>query len=231
MMKESILVVCGLALGFGMGTLKYCGERQPITMTLISGLPEEAPVPLFHKGDVIEWIGPTPGNAKLNVTFEITSPCVEGADVSIPKCTVNVDVDPYKLAMYTYTCDNHACPDPEVPVGSKYQTAKDAAFVPARTNLNDHVTVACKAGTSTAVEKIATAGETFYWVGAGNPQPGWSITGVGTGMEVCSQGPSFSSPANNVCTAQKNGANPYTVNYNVTVDGCAMGTGKLTVNP
>jgi hypothetical protein len=224
-MKETILVVCALAVGFGLGALKYCkpaAAGRAITMTIIRDLPNKAPATIINKGDVLTWT--KPDQSPLKVKFDFASPCSEGVGILINTCHVNVP-----NGMFIYSCDQDVCPDPEVPVGSEYLYRGTGSLPTVNAKgFNPLVAVYCNASVTpnvaAAAPQTATAGQVFNWLGVGSPAPDWTVTGVGAG--VCQEGTSFSR-GNSKCTVQPGKTGTYT--YQVHVNGCATPDSSATL--
>jgi hypothetical protein len=226
MIRKIAIVACGFALGFWALALESCNSGRQITMTLVRGLPDKAPTPIFNQGDVLTWT--KPDGTQTQVEFDFVSPCKEGVNKMIASCTVNVP-----SGMFSYTCGSpNICPDPEVPVGEGYNPrARSLAIVPNPTGFIQPVPVYCNTSSvATAAPQVATAGNAFNWLGEGSPQPTWTVTLRTGATGVCMEGLSFN-PDNSKCTVQPGHASgtPYT--YDLTVTGCGTtsGTGTLTI--
>jgi hypothetical protein len=224
MIKTTSVVVCGFALGFAALALEACSSKsREITMTMVRGLPDKAPAPIINKGDVLTW---TAGGKQIDVEFDYVSPCTEGVNKMISSCTVNVP-----SGMFSYVCEMNVCPDPEVPVGSDVHSGTMyTARATNPTGYRQPVPVYCNNNMATAAPQVATAGQSFNWLGEGSPQPEWTATLRADAAGVCSatEGLNFN-PDKSKCTVQPGHTGAYT--YDLTVTGCttSAGTGSLTI--
>jgi hypothetical protein len=214
-MKNALISVCALVVGFGAGVLTHCGRK--ITVQVIPGFNKPAVVML--KGDVIQWMDAD--HKPMTVTFNPYSPCAKSEGSSTNTCTIVV-----QKGMFPYDCAD--CDDPVVPVQGSNGTRGPTVLVKPKLG---YVGVSCDPSTNTASAppQEVTSGVPFQWIAAGeNPPEKWWVT-VDSG--VCSEGGTEFGTRNAMlkCTAKT----PGHYQYDVHVEGCPTPDGKaqLTIDP
>ncbi|MGA2600812.1 MAG: hypothetical protein ABSH09_27915 [Bryobacteraceae bacterium] len=217
------LWILTISLGLGAVIQSGCGGNT-IRVVISPDRPEKL-ILNPQLNDVIEW------QAGVNPSFRGPTPC-NGGQPQNNKCTVN-----QTSGKYLYQCDNNACTDPEVVVGSDMGGlgTKQTRSVPIRTaNSAQDVSLWCNnnqvALDPNPVAFTAKAGDTLetVWVNTGsNPIKNWQVkfnnpspckeSQIGPDHNSCS----FDAPASSAS---------YTYAANSTTGECGGTTASGTIN-
>jgi hypothetical protein len=206
--------------------LSACGKNNEINLIVSQGKVVLNPKP----GDHLIWAG------GLKVEFLGLTPCTE--TVPSNECHVKPDLDTTQYVKYYYVCNESACSDPEVDVGSggplSHPTAKAAS-------LTDTVTLLCNNNQVQVTPPVLPGGlqsgnippkSVVQWFSIGGGSAfikDWVITFDGGNTSVCNES-AIQYGGNTSCTIKSDlAANTYKYAVtSMTCSGAGSGTVKTT---
>jgi len=223
---KSVNRCSGLVSLFGLAVLMSACEH-PINLVVSQKKVILTPKP----GEHLVWAN------NMKVEFLGPSPCTETAPSN--ECHVKTDLSANQLGKYYYVCDQSACDDPEVDVGSGTGPLQGRGKREKAATLNDYVGVSCS-GSQVQVAPPALPGglqsqniipgSVVNWEGVGTPALNdWVVTFSGGNTSVCNES-TIQAGDNTACTI-KPGLTPNAYNYSVTSPTCTgAGSGKITTS-